>query len=243
MKEHISKVVGHYKGRVDAWDVVNEALDPNGNLRDTKWKTIIGDDFIEKAFEYAHEADPDAELYYNDFDMWKPSKFAGVVRLVKNLQSKGIRIDGIGMQGHWGFTYPTNDELEAAILAYSQTGLKVDVTELDISALPNIFEETGAELDLRSLNVNSKNNPYPDGLPDEMQEKLAQRYAEIFKIFLKHSDKIGRVTFWGVHDGSSWRNNWPIRGRTDYPLLFDRDGKPKEAFHEVIKLKTANCKK
>ncbi len=233
MKEHIFTVAGRYKGKVHGWDVVNEALDAEGNLQKTKWYRIIGEDYIEKAFEYAHEADPDAELYYNDFDMWKASKFDGVARLVKNLQSKGLRIDGIGMQGHWGFNYPSNEELEAAIAFYSELGMKVMVTELDISVLPDLFGNTGA--DITAMREMRKNyNLYPDGLPDEIQQKLAKRYAELFSIFHKHADKVSRITFWGVYDGSSWRNNWPVRGSTDYPLLFDRNYKPKPAFDAVI---------
>jgi len=235
MKEHIFTVVGHCKGKVHGWDVVNEALDENGELRQTGWVRIIGDDFIEKAFEYAHQADPDAELYYNDYDMWKPSKVAGAVRLIKDLQAKGIRIDGVGMQGHWGFDYPSDEDLEAAILAYSELGVKVMVTELDLSVLPMPGMDTGADIRAR-FQLSDEVNPYVNGLPDDMQQKLAQRYAELFSIFHKHADKISRVTFWGVQDGSSWRNRWPIRGRTDYPLLFGRDYQPKPAFDAVIKV-------
>jgi endo-1,4-beta-xylanase len=235
MKEHIYTVIGHCKGKVQSWDVVNEALDENGELRQTRWLLIIGEDFIEKAFEYAHQADPDAELYYNDFDMWKPSKVEGSVRLLKNLQAKGLRIDGVGMQGHWDYDYPTNEELEAAIEAYAGLGLKVMVTELDLTVLPKPDRDTGADI-WRRFQLTDEVNPYVDSLPNEMQQKLAQRYAELFSIFHKHADKISRITFWGVDDGCSWRNNWPIRGRTDYPLLFGRDYQPKPAFYAVIKV-------
>jgi len=239
MKEHILSIVGHCKGKVQGWDVVNEALDENGELRQTGWLRIIGEDFIEKAFEYAHQADPDAELYYNDFDMWKPSKVEGSVRFLKNLQAKGLRIDGVGMQGHWDYDYPTNEELEAAIEAYAGLGLKVMVTELDLTVLPKPERRTGADIMAR-FQLTDEVNPYVDGLPDEMQQKLAQRYAELFSIFHKHKDKISRITFWGVDDGSSWRNNWPIRGRTDYPLLFGRDYQPKPAFYAVIEVVKSN---
>lgn len=235
MKEHISTVVGRYKGRIHGWDVVNEALDSDGKMRSTKWFEIIGEDYIAKAFRYAHEADPDAELYYNDFDMCKPSKFAGIIRLVKDLQSKGIRIDGVGMQGHWDLDYPTPQELDAAILAYSQLGVKVLITEMDVSVLPSIDDYRGADI-AKKFELKKELNPYPDGLPAEMQEKLAKRYAELFSVFHKHANKISRITFWGVQDGKSWRNYWPIRGRADYPLLFGRDCKPKPAFDAVIKV-------
>ncbi|MFA5423418.1 MAG: endo-1,4-beta-xylanase [Phycisphaerae bacterium] len=233
MKDHIFTVVGRYKGRVNGWDVVNEALDANGVMRETKWMEIIGPDYIEKAFEYAHQADPDAELYYNDFDMWKSSKFQGVVQLVNNLKAKGLRIDAVGMQGHWGFNYPLADELEAAIQAYSQTGVKVMVTELDISVLPNLFEDEGADI-AAMRDMREGYNLYPDGLPDEVAQKQAARYAELFSIFHKHAGKISRITFWGVQDGNSWRNNWPVRGCADYPLLFGRDYQPKPAFYAVM---------
>jgi len=234
MRDHIFTVVGRYKGRVNGWDVVNEALEDDGRLRKTKWLEIIGEDYIAKAFEFAHEADPDAELYYNDFDMCKPSKFAGVIRLVKDLQAKGIRIDGIGEQGHWDLDYPTPEELETAILVYSQLGVKVMITELDVSVLPTAYGYRGADI-TKKFELQNELNPYTDALPTEMQEKLAKRYAELFAVFHKHADKISRITFWGVQDGKSWRNNWPIRGRTDYPLLFGRDCKPKPAFDAVIK--------
>ncbi|MBN1765311.1 MAG: endo-1,4-beta-xylanase [Sedimentisphaerales bacterium] len=236
MKDHIFTVVGRYKGKIQGWDVVNEAIGDDGNLRDTPWRRIIGDDYIAKAFEYAHEADPEAELYYNDFDMWKKDHYEGAIRLVNDLKSKGLRVDGIGFQGHWGFGYPYYHELEASIIACVATGAKIMITELDISVLPDPGNIWGADIS-RNAQLRDELNPYPDGLPDEMQQKLARRYVELFSLFDKHSDKISRVTFWGVHDGSSWLNNWPVRGRTNYPLLFDRDDKPKPAFEDIMKAK------
>jgi endo-1,4-beta-xylanase len=234
MHDHIQAVVGRYKGRINGWDVVNEALDDDGNLRPTPWKTIIGDDYIEKAFQFAHEADPDAELYYNDFDQWKPGKRRAVNKLVNDLKSKGIRIDGIGIQGHWGMDYPSHDEMEAMFDDYDKLGVKLMVTELDINLLPQPEPgQTGAET-TRNYNQQKKLDPYADGLPDSLQQSLADRYAEIFACFLRHRDTIDRVTFWGVHDGNSWLNYWPIQGRTAYPLLFDRQLQPKPAFDAVI---------
>ena len=233
MKNHITTVVGHYKGKVDAWDVVNEAVQGNGSLRRSGWSRIIGNDFIEKAFEYAHQADPDAELYYNDYDMWKKDHRNGVIRLVKSLQKKNIRIDGIGMQGHWGLDYPSMDEIEQSILDYSNLGVKVMITELDITVLPSAWNQGGADVS-QNFGFKKELNPYPDTLPDEIQTKLANRYAQIFSLFNKHADKISRVTFWGLQDGNSWRNGWPVRGRTDYPLIFDRNCKPKPAFEAII---------
>lgn len=233
MKDHIFTVVGRYKGMINGWDVVNEAVEGDGTLRKSKWLSIIGDDFIAKAFEYAHQADPEAELYYNDYDMWKKEHREGVIRLVKDLKEKGIRINGIGMQGHWGLDYPSMKELEESIIAYSELGVQVMITELDVTVLPSAWRQGGADIN-QNFQLRKELNPYPDNLPEEIQKKLADRYAEIFTLFNKHTDKINRVTFWGVQDGNSWRNNWPVRGRTDYPLIFDRNCEPKLAFNAIV---------
>ncbi|MCK4295518.1 MAG: endo-1,4-beta-xylanase [Candidatus Marinimicrobia bacterium] len=234
MREHILTVVSRYKGRIHGWDVVNEAITDDGQFRKNKWLEIIGEDYVLKAFEYAHEADPNAELYYNDYNMWKQGQRRGVVRLIRNLQSKGIRVDGVGIQGHWGMDYPPIDELEASILAFSELGVKVMITELDITVLPAAWDYEGADISL-NFEMQKELNPYPDALPDTVQNELANRYAELFLLFHKHSDKISRVTFWGIHDGQSFRNYWPVEGRTDYPLLFDRQYQPKPAFDAVVR--------
>jgi endo-1,4-beta-xylanase len=233
MRDHIMTVAGHYKGRINGWDVVNEAVEADGNLRKTKWLEIIGLDYVQKAFEFAREADPQAELYYNDYDMWKKEKVESVVRLIRDLQSKDLRVDGIGMQGHWGLDYPPIDETDAAITAFSSLGVNVMITEMDVRVLPDPGQSRGADVSL-SFEFQKKYNPYAQAFPDSMQRVLAKRYAEFFTLFHKHRDKISRVTFWGVHDGQSWHNNWPIRGRTAYPLLFDRKLQPKPAFDAVI---------
>jgi endo-1,4-beta-xylanase len=234
MKEHIFAVAGRYKGRIGGWDVVNEAVEGDGSLRNSKWRQIIGDDFIEKAFEYAHQAAPDAELYYNDYDMWKKQHKEGVIKLVKGLKGKGLRVDGIGMQGHWGLDYPSLEEIEQSIIRYSELGVKVMITELDITVLPSPWGHTGADIS-QNQELRKELNPYPDGLPDEVQKQLTKRYRDIFAIFTKHADKISRVTLWGAQDGNSWRNGWPVRERTDYPLLFDRNCEPKPAVYEIVK--------
>ena len=234
MRDHIFAVVGRYKGRINGWDVVNEAVDDNGQPRKSNWMQIIGEDYLQKAFEWAHEADPDAELYYNDYNLWIPAKRESVVQLVRNLQSKGVHIDGIGLQGHWGLDYPPLDELEASIVSYSMLDVQVMITELDLNILPLPAPEMGADIAL-NFELQKELNPYPEELPDSMQEKLANRYAELFMVLNKHHNSISRVTLWGVHDGQSWSNNWPVRGRTAYPLLFDRKFQPKPAFYAVIK--------
>jgi endo-1,4-beta-xylanase len=240
MHDHIFTVVGRYKGKVKGWDVVNEALTDEGTLGKTKWLETIGEDFIAKAFEYAHDADPNAELYYNDFSLDKPAKRDAAVRLVKNLKSRGLRIDGVGIQGHWGMDYPTREDLDAFIDSMRALGVKVMVTELDIDILPIASNYTGADIHMKA-DLQKELNPYADGLPPLVQEKLAGRYAELFAQLLAHKGKVSRVTLWGVYDKTSWLNNWPVRGRTSYPLLFDRSYKPKEAFFAVVK--TAENKK
>jgi endo-1,4-beta-xylanase len=234
MKDHIFAVAGRYKGRVNGWDVVNEALSDEGPLRKTKWLETVGEDFIAKAFEYAHEADPNAELYYNEYSLDKPAKRDACVRLVKDLKAKGLRIDAVGIQGHWGMNYPSSEDLEAFIDAMAALGVKVMVTEMDIDILPSANNYHGADINVR-VELQKEINPYANGLPDDMQKKLADRYAELFAILVKHKDTVARVTFWGVYDKTSWLNNWPVRGRTSYPLLFDRNYQPKLAFDAVIK--------
>lgn len=234
MKDHIFTVVGRYKGRVHTWDVVNEAILDDGSFRKSKFYEIIGEDFIKLAFQFAHEADPDAQLYYNDYSMANFGKRAGVVAMVRNLQQQGVRIDGIGMQGHIGLRYPAIEEFEKSILAFSELGVKVMVTELDLTVLPSPWEEVGAEVST-NFEYSQKVDPYIDGLPIDVQDAFTDRYLSFFQLFIKHQDKIERVTLWGVNDGNSWKNNWPIRGRTDYPLLFERDNKPKAVVKEIIK--------
>ena len=236
MKNHIHAVAGRYKGKIEGWDVVNEALENDGSFRKTKWIEIIGEDFIEKAFEYAKEADPNAELYYNDYNMWRPAKRDGAVRLVKSLLDKGIKVDGIGMQGHYGIDYPSVEQIEESILAFAALGVKVMITELDIDLLPNPTNRQGADVEER-FDAMEGYDPYKEGLPDSVDQKLSQRYADLFELFHKHRDKISRVTFWGLADHHSWLNGWTMPGRTNYPLLFDRDYQPKNAFDAVIKVK------
>ncbi|HPD44311.1 MAG TPA: endo-1,4-beta-xylanase [Dysgonamonadaceae bacterium] len=234
MKNHITTVVGRYKGRVHGWDVVNEAIEDDGSFRKSKFYQIIGEDFIRLAFEFAHEADPEAELYYNDYSMSKEGKRDAVVKMVRNLQSQGVKIDGIGMQGHMTMDFPTLEEEEKSIVAFSETGVKVMITELDLTVLPSPGTKVSADVAL-SYEYQKQLNPYPNGLPDSVAQAAHDRYAEFFRLFLKHADKIDRVTMWGLTDEDSWRNNWPVPGRTDYPLLFDRNYQPKPIVETIIK--------
>jgi endo-1,4-beta-xylanase len=236
MKDHIMTVAGRYKDRIHGWDVVNEALSDGGSdiLRDSPWRRIIGDDFIDHAFRFAREAAPKAELYYNDYSLENPRKRANCVKLVKGMLERGVPIDGIGTQSHVHLNHPSLEDIEKTITDFAALGLKVMVTELDVDVLPN-RGYGGADISRREQ-ADPALNPFTDGLPDEMQEKLAQRYADIFRIYLRHRDSITRVTFWGLDDGSSWLNGFPIRGRTNHPLLIDRQLLPKPAFFAVLKL-------
>jgi endo-1,4-beta-xylanase len=236
MDNHIQTIVGHYKGKIDSWDVVNEALNDDGTLRNSVFLSTMGESYLAYAFKLAAEADPEAALYYNDYSMTNPAKRDGAIALVKNLQEKGVKVDGIGMQGHWGLSKPSIEDIEESILAYANLGVKVAITELDIAVLPNPWDLEGAEVS-QNFEGSEKMNPYPTQLPDSVQTQLTERYQAIFKLFIKHKDKISRVTFWGVGDGYSWLNNWPIRGRTNYPLLFDRELKAKPAYDSIIALK------
>jgi endo-1,4-beta-xylanase len=228
MEAHINAVAGRYAGKIDAWDVVNEALNEDGSLRKSKWSTIIGDDFIDQAFIMAAKAAPKAKLYYNDYNLYKPEKRNGVINLVKRLQSKGIKIDGVGMQAHYSLTTPDFNEVEDSIKAYSDLNVKVLITELDISVIPFPDENNmGADVSL-NFDLQAKFNPYPNSLPASVENELGERYKALFKIFNKHQEVIERVTFWGVSDSQTWRNDWPMKGRTDYPLLFDRQLKTKD---------------
>lgn len=235
MKTHIHTVVSRYKGRIHGWDVVNEAILDNGEYRKSKFYEIIGEDFIPLAFQFAQEADPDVELYYNDYSTAIPAKRDGIVRMTKKLQDAGIKIDGLGMQEHHGLTHASLEETEKTINAFGDLGVKVMVTEMDISVLPHARRHVGAELTDTS-SYNRSLDPYQDNLPEDKMDELGKRYVDFFRLYLKHQDKISRVTLWGVGDGDSWKNNWPIPGRTDYPLLFDRNYEPKPFIKDLINL-------
>ncbi len=234
MHDHIQTVVGRYKGRINSWDVVNEALNEDGTLRQTPWMKIIGEDYIAKAFQFAHETDPAAQLNYNDYNLENEAKLKGALELLRKLQAQGIPVTGVGIQGHWHMDSPSSEQADSAITALGKLGVKVMITELDIDVLPHATRNQGADVTL-NVEAQAQLNPYKDGLPDSVQQALAKRYADLFTVFLKHRGTLTRVTFWCVTDADSWLNDWPVRGRTSYPLLFDRNGQPKPAFDAVIR--------
>jgi endo-1,4-beta-xylanase len=223
MREHIFTVVGRYRGRVHAWDVVNEALSDDGAMRPSPWLKLVGEDYVAKAFEYAREADPAAELYYNDYALEREPKRKGALELIGKLKRQGLKVTAVGLQGHDNLEFPSAQQQEETIEAFHTLGVKVAITELDLDVLPGRNAPEGVD-----------RNPYVAGLPEEVAARQARRYAELFRVFTKYKGVITRVTFWGVSDATSWLNYFPIRGRTNYPLLFDREGKPKPAFDAVV---------
>ena len=233
--DHITTIAGRYDGKIASWDVVNEALEEDGSMRKSIFLNKLGDDYVTEAFRLAQKAAPNTELYYNDYNIEQPKKRAGAIAIIKKIQAAGVRIDGVGIQGHWHVGRVPFKDIEESILEYAALGIKVAFTELDIEVLPRNFQ--GADVSQRVAS-NPELNPYTNGLPDSVQQQLAADYENLFKLFLKHQDKIDRVTFWGVNDGQSWLNGWPVHGRTNYPLLFDRQFKPKLAYFKVIELKT-----
>jgi endo-1,4-beta-xylanase len=220
-ESHIQTVASRYAGKLQSWDVVNEALEEDGSLRSSIFLDHLGAGYIAEAFQLTSRAAPDAELYYNDYNIEMPAKRAGCIALVKDIQSKGIRIDGVGIQGHWRLGQIPFREIEESILAFDSLGLKVMITELDIDVLP----------------PDSSANPYAAGIPDSVLHQQAAEYEQLFRLFLRHRDKISRVSFWGLQDAKSWLNHFPFRGRTNYPLLFDRQLRPKPAFDRIMELK------
>jgi endo-1,4-beta-xylanase len=232
LRAHIKTVVGRYRGRVQAWDVVNEAFEDDGAWRKTPWYATLGEEYVWRAFEFAHEADPEAQLYYNDYNLWKKPKRQAAVRLVTSLRERGIRIDGIGEQGHWLLDGPPLEDIEAAVVDLAKVSRQVMITELDIDPLPRPEELIGADVSKR-IELTPELDPYADGLPEDLQQRLARRYRDIFTVFARHR-ALSRVTFWGITDADTWLNNWPVQGRTNHPLLWDRQGRPKPAFDAVV---------
>lgn len=234
---HITTVASRYDGKVYSWDVVNEALNEDGTMRRSVFLNTLGDDFVTEAFRLAQKAAPHTLLYYNDYNIEQPKKRAGAIALIKKIQAAGVRIDGVGIQGHWHLgTVPLND-IEQSIKEFSALGIKVMFTELDISVLPSPQNVVGADVNQKAEYA-AKLNPYVNNVPDSVQAKLANDYAALFRLFLKYRDKVSRVTLWGVNDAQTWLNDFPVRGRTDHPLFFDRQFKPKPAFYKVIETKT-----
>nr|CUV01064.1 endo-1,4-beta-xylanase GH10 [Pseudoalteromonas sp. An33] len=243
MRKHIELVAGRYKNKVDAWDVVNEVIADDGSYRPTVWVNRVGDGdtMVKAAFKYAQQYSPNTELYYNDFNAWRPEKRDGIIRMIKMLQKEGIRIDGIGIQAHWGLNFPKMQYIEQAIDAYAALGIKVMITELDIDVLPLTKEGqiTGTDMMKPQFQLEEFEtylDPYKNGLPSDVEAQLNARYKALFELFYAKRDKIDRVTFWGLHDGMSWKNDYPIPNRTNYPLLWDRNLNPKSVIKTITEV-------
>ena len=237
MDTHISTLMERYKGKIATWDVANETIDEDKGWRQSLWYQVMGSaEYQERAFNLAHEIDPNAHLLYNDYNMHDPGKREFVVQMLKDYKRRGVPIHGVGMQSHVGLDWPDMQEYEASIEAYAAQGMRLHMTELEVDVLPVAWEHTGAEIS-DEFEYSETLDPYTDGLPAEIEAQLTERYIELFQLFLKHRDKIDRITLWGTHDGESWKNGFPVGGRTNYPLLFDRQWQPKPAYYGVVNLR------
>lgn len=235
-EQHIATIAGRYDGKVYSWDVVNEALNDDGTLRNSIFLQKLGDGYVVEAFRLAQKAAPHTKLYYNDYNIEQPKKRAGAIALIKKIQAAGVRIDGVGIQGHWQSGRVPMQEIEKSIQEFGALDIEVMFTELDLSVLPNPFKNNNADVSSVAA-YNEKLNPYAKGLPDSVEQVQAKSYKDLFGLFLKYRKIVSRVTFWGVDDGQSWLNDFPVRGRTNYALLFDRFYMPKAAFYQVVEAK------
>ncbi len=227
LRDHIFTVVKRYQGKIYVWDVVNEAVDDDSTkfLRNSKWYQICGEDFIAKAFEYAHEADPQAKLFYNDYNTERPEKTERVYRLLKKLVDAKVPVHGVGLQAHWSIYEPSEQELQSTIDKFASLGLEVQITELDMSIYP--WEKERRQ----------KRPGESDALTPDLEQKQIQQYSKVFKIFRENKDRITSVTFWNLSDRYTWLDSYPVPGRKNYPLLFDTNLQPKKAYWEVVNFK------
>ena len=226
LRDHIMNVAGRYKGKIYAWDVVNEAISDKKDewLRNSEWLRICGEDYIAKAFQWAHEADPAALLFYNDYNEIGAEKREKIFRLVKGLKDAGVAIHGIGLQAHWAVNEPSREQLDSTLKRFSELGLKLQITEMDISVYPK-------EHNARERRPGDENAEFSM----EREQKQQEVYKMCFELFRKYRNNISGVTFWNISDRHSWLDDFPVRGRKDYPLLFDRELKPKKAYWQVVK--------
>jgi len=250
MKDHITTVMTRYKGKLKGWDVVNEAIMEDGSYRKSFYYQILGEEFIPWAFQCAHEADPDAELYYNDYGMNLEGRRNGVVRLIRQLKERGLRIDAVGMQGHMGMDYPTVDEFRASMDAFIAEGVDVMITEWDMSANPtetqsadvgetqrlrmSMWTVAPEEREAIRQELLARLCPYSDGLPEDVSAEWNARMRAFTDLFIEYADHITRVTAWGITDATSWKNGFVVPGGTDYPLLFDREYNAKPFVNQLI---------
>lgn len=225
LKDHITTVVSRYKGKIYAWDVVNEVISdkPDEFYRNSAWLRICGPEFIEKAFQWAHAADPEAVLFYNDYNEIDPVKRAKIIRMIQTLRDKGVPVQAVGLQAHWAINEPSAEQLERTFADFAVLKLPLQITELDISVYPK-------EHEARARGAKD----FDTSFTREKENAQAEQYRICFEIFRKYKASLTGVTFWNVSDRHSWLDDFPVRGRKDYPLLFDRNFQPKKAFKEVV---------
>ena len=234
-ENHITTLASRYDNKIYSWDVVNEALNEDGTMRNSIFLQKLGADYVTAAFKLAQQVAPHTQLYYNDYNIEQPKKRNGAIELIKKIKAAGVRIDGVGIQGHWHLGTVPYQDIEESIQEFSKLGIKVMFTELDISVLPNPKNHNTADVNA-TAEATANANPYTTGLPDSIQHQLADNYFRLFKLFMKYKNEISRVTFWGINDEQSWLNNFPVKGRTNHPLLFDRNYQPKEAYYKLLEL-------
>jgi endo-1,4-beta-xylanase len=226
LKEHITTVVSRYKGKIYAWDVVNEVISDRGDevYRKSAWYKICGPEFIALAFQYAHEADPGALLFYNDYNEIDPVKREKIFKMVMELKQAGVPIHGVGLQAHWAINEPTREQLDKTLARFAESGLALQITELDISVYPK-------EHNAREKRTEDADQTFTAA----KEQQQLEVYATCFELFRKYKQHITGITFWNISDRRSWLDNFPVRNRKDYPLLFDKDLKPKKVYQAVVK--------
>lgn len=235
MTEHITTLVSRYKGKLADWDVVNEAVGDDNVMRKSHYYKILGENFIDLAFNLAHEVDPSAHLLYNDYNIEKDGKREAALALLGRLKKRGVPVQGVGIQGHIAMDGPSIADIEKSIEAYAKLGLRVHFTELDIDVLSREWDSPTADIATR-FDYTPERDPYKNGMTKERNDQLSARYEALFKLFTKHQDKIDRVTFWGISDDMTWLNDFPIKGRTNHPLLFDRTHQPKDVYFRLLQM-------
>lgn len=237
MREHIYTIVSHFKGRIDAWDVCNECFEDDGSPRKSLFWQILGTDYIPLAFQYAHEADPNVQLFYNDYSMNKPTKVEGVANFFRPLIEQGLPVTAIGMQGHMILEDAKEllPQYDHSIKTIAALGVPTFFSELDLSVLPNPYGFSGANVSDRFTYTPEK-DPFKEGLTKEKEAEINQYWVDFYKMLIPHKDNILRVNFWCLNDANSWRNDFPIQGRSDYATLYDRQNQPKGMIQEIINL-------
>ena len=237
MREHIYTIVSHFKGRIDAWDVCNECFEDDGSPRKSLFWQILGTDYIPLAFQYAHEADPNVQLFYNDYSMNKPTKVEGVANFFRPLIEQGLPVTAIGMQGHMILEDAKEllPQYDHSIKTIAALGVPTFFSELDLSVLPNPYGFSGANVSDRFTYTPEK-DPFKEGLTKEKETEINQYWVDFYKMLIPHKDNILRVNFWCLNDANSWRNDFPIQGRSDYATLYDRQNQPKGMIQEIINL-------